>query len=252
MSNHRLKLMAITGTFIWLGAGVHAAPIALVSGNDYAPYAGSKLSEGGLATELVKKAFAQAGQEVTVSWLPWARGYADTANGIFAATYPYSKTEERVRNMLFSNPIVSLQLRVFTKAGATKFDFSQLSGFVGSSMCSPAGATAHPKLITMLQSGQLKRVSAMDMSACVALVDSGQADFFVMEERGGRAALAASGLAPGSVVVADVPPLSSSDLFLVASKHLESSKQVIDQFNQGLEVLRKSEVYDQVLKAHSK
>ena len=245
----RLVGVALVGL---LSFAVHAEPIQLVSGNDYAPYAGSKLKDGGLVTELVRKAFLQVGKEANLTWLPWARGFAETKKGGFAATFPYSKTEERARDMLFSDPIVSLQLRVFAKGGVSKFDFSQLSGFVGSTMCLSSGATAHPKLIAMLQTGQLKRFAPMDMSVCILLVNSGEADFFVMEERVGRAALAASGLEPGAVVLADVPPLSSSDLYLVAPKHVDASKEVIEQFNRGLDELRKNGTYDQVVKAHVK
>ncbi|OYU45795.1 MAG: hypothetical protein CFE44_05620, partial [Burkholderiales bacterium PBB4] len=74
---------------------VFAQPIELVSGNDYAPYAGSKLEDGGLTTALVKRAFKQMGDEVTVAWMPWAQGYAEAKKGKFSATYPYAKTEAR-------------------------------------------------------------------------------------------------------------------------------------------------------------
>lgn len=186
-----------------------------------------------------------------MTWLPWARGYADTIKGTFAATFPYGKTQERANDMLFSSPIVSLHLRVFAKGGPTEFDFSQPAGFIGRTLCLSAGATVHPKLVSMVQAGKLKRVAPRDMSVCVLLVNSGLADFFVMEERVGRAALAASGLEPGAVVVADVPPLSSSDLYLVAPKQVESSQELIDQFNQALEAIHKDGTYDRVVKAHN-
>ena len=246
----QMRRWVLVGMVCWMAGGAHAEPVQLVSGNDYAPYAGSKLPEGGLATDLVKKAFAQVGMPPTVAWMAWPRGYAETMKGTYAATFPYTQTEERSRDMLFSNPIVSLQMRLFVKSGKPKFDFASTAGFVGSTLCLSAGSTVHPKLLPMFQNGQLKRVAPRDTSVCVQLVHDGLADFFVMEERVGLAAVSASGLAPGAVVVADVEPLSSTELYLMAPKQSDGSKNVIAKFNQGLEELRKNGTYDALVQAH--
>jgi polar amino acid transport system substrate-binding protein len=229
-----------------------AQKIELVSGNDYAPYAGSKLPEGGLATALVKKAFAQTGVDTNLTWLPWAQGYADTKQGKFDATFPHEKTPTRSQDMIFSEPVISVQERVYVKAGPQKFDFAGVNGFAGSTICLASGALPHPKLAALLEGGKLKRVAPMNVSICIALVDSGLADFFVLEERLAKAALAVSGLAAGAVVVADMAPLSVRELHLMAPRHKESSDDLIAKFNRGLLQIRENGDYEQVLKALSK
>ena len=241
----------VLGT-MWALAAMSGEPVALVSGNDYAPFAGSKLVEGGLATDVVTRALAAAGMDAMVAWQPWAGGYAQTLAGNYAGTFPYTRTPEREADMLFSAPLVALKERVFVKNTPSKFDYSTLAGFAGSTICISAGTPPHPKLATLVRSGQIKRLAPMDTSVCVRLVESGEADFFVLEEFAGRAALAASGLPAGSLIVAPVAPLSERELFLVAPKKAPGSAQLIAALNQGLVQLRKSGVYDQVLAVHTK
>ncbi len=236
----------------WLPWAWAAEPLKLTVGNDYAPYTGSQLPGGGIATEVVKAAFSQVGVDTVMTWVPWARGYADVKKGLFAATFPYVRSEERERDMLLSEAIAMLRMRVFVKAGASKYDFSRADGYLGSTLCLASGATAHPKLLPLLETGKLKRVAPLNVSICIDLIHAGLADFFVLEERVGRAALAASALPQGAVVVADVAPLSESELFLLAPREAAGSKALIEQFNQGLAALRKRGGYDEILQRHAK
>ncbi|OYU43586.1 MAG: hypothetical protein CFE44_17575, partial [Burkholderiales bacterium PBB4] len=151
----------------------------------------------------------------------------------------------------FSAPIVTVQERVYVKAGVSKFDAGTPEAFAGSTLCLASGAVPHPKLEGLLGSGKLKRVAPMNVSTCIELVESGLADFFVLEERLGKAALKASGLPASAVVLAATAPLSESALYLVAPKGKESSPGVIAKFNEGLQKMRQNGSYDQVLKAHS-
>ena len=234
-----------------LCSGALAQSIDLVSGNDYAPYAGSKLKDGGLTTALVKKAFAEVGEDSTVTWMAWPRGYTEVKRGNFSATYPYTKTDARAAEMLFSDPIVSIQERVYVKNGFSKLDSGGMGGFAGSTMCLAAGGDPHPKLLGLLESGKLKRVAPRAVSICIDLVNSGMADFFVMDERLGKAALKTSGLPESAVVLANMAPLSETALYLVAPKIEESSAELIAKFNQGLQKMRANGSYDAIVKSYA-
>ncbi|OPH11761.1 amino acid ABC transporter substrate-binding protein, partial [Azospirillum brasilense] len=67
-----LLLLAVFGP-------VRAAPLDsaldLVTGNDFAPFTGEDLSEGGLLTDIVRRAFDEVGLRYGVRFMPWRRGY---------------------------------------------------------------------------------------------------------------------------------------------------------------------------------
>lgn len=251
-----MKLTQATCFFVLILSCFGAQPalaqgIDLVSGNDYAPYAGSKLKDGGLTTALIKKAFAEMGEEPTVTWMAWSRGYAEVKKGNFSATYPYTKTDARAAEMLFSDPIVSIRERVYVKNGFSKLDSGSMDGFVGSTMCLASGGEPHPKLADLFHSGKLKRVAPRAVSICIDLVNSGVADFFVLEERLVKAVLRGSGLPESAIVLANMAPLSETHLYLVAPKIDELSVELIATLNQGLQKIRADGSYDAIVKSHS-
>ena len=242
----------IVMTLLCFGAQTALAEsIDLVSGNDYAPYAGNKLKDGGLTSALVKKAFTEMGDETTVTWMGWSRGYAEVKRGNFSATYPYTKTDARAAEMLFSDPIVSIKERVYVKKGFLKLDSDSMDVFAGSTMCLAAGGEPHPKLVDLFRSGKLKRLAPSNVSGCIDLVNAGLADFFVLEERLIKAALKGTGLPESAIVLAKMAPLSETHLYLVAPKIDELSAELIAKFNHGLQKMRADGSYDAIVKSLS-
>jgi polar amino acid transport system substrate-binding protein len=236
---------------LFLTGLAHAQPVTLVSGDDYKPYADSKLPDGGMTTELVKKALAEVKQDIKVDWLPWKRGLDETKDGKFAGTFPYLRTPEREKDFLYSDPIVKIQDFPFVKGGAKKFNFSKIETLAGSTICLPLGWAPTPKLVEMIKTKSIKVESPKDLSTCVKMVATNRADYFITDEAQGLATLKVSGLAVDSVVMTDVP-LADTTLYLIAGKDQPGSKALLASFNKGMEAIRKNGIYAKVVKAHSK
>lgn len=245
-----MRYQAVVAALLLSGLA-QAEPVSLVSGDDYAPYADSKLPEGGMTTELIKKAFAEVKLETKVDWQPWARGLDETKNGKFAGTYPYLKNADREKDFLYSSVVVKLVERAFIKAGNKKLDFNNLSSLKGSTICLPLGWAPSSKIAEMVKSGDIKKSSPKDVSTCVKMVASDRADYFISDEIQGAAALKTGGVPAGTVVASDVV-LADNSLYLIASKSLPGSKDLLASFDKGLETIRKNGVYAKVVKAHAK
>ncbi|MBK6998482.1 MAG: transporter substrate-binding domain-containing protein [Rhodoferax sp.] len=237
---------------LFLSGLVLAEPVLLVSGDDYAPYADSKLPEGGMTTDLVKNAFAAVNTEIKIEWRPWARGLEETRHGMFAGTFPYLKTPEREKDFLYSDVIVKIQDRAFIKAGNNKFDFNNIPSLAGTTICLPLGWTTSPRLNDMIKNEQIKVSRPRDISSCVKIVNAGRADYFVTDETQGIAALKSGGVPAGSMVMAESAPLADNSLYLIAGKSLPGSKGLLENFNKGLAAIRKNGSYDRIFKAHTK
>lgn len=228
----------------------HAEPIALVTGHDYAPFTHSLLPEGGMATEIVRKAFAAASHEIKLDWLPWARGYEQTKAGKFAGTFPYVRSTEREQDFLYSSPIYEVRDHAFIRAGS-KLDFANPPSLAGKTICMPTGWAPPSSLVDMIKSGQLKREEPRDISYCARMVLRGRADFFVSDPIQGGATVASAGISPGEMHMSDVT-LSRAPLHLIAPKSSPASAELIAAFNRGLASLRKSGEYDKIVEKHSK
>ena len=175
-------------------------PVALVSGNDYAPYADSALPQGGMTAEIVTRAFAKMGVGSSIAWQPWSRGYQESKVGTFSATFPYVRTPEREADFLYSDVIVHLRYRLFVKAGRSNTDFSKLESLTGKSYCLPLGWAQVGVLNGMVTEGQIRVVRPPQMRNCMLMLSMGRVDFVAVDERLGAEALrrqAPSSFIPG-------------------------------------------------------
>jgi polar amino acid transport system substrate-binding protein len=235
--------------FLWLGAA-SAEPLKIVTGEDYAPYTRSNLPQGGLAAALVKQAFAKVDREVALTWLPWARGIAQAKQGLFAATFPYLKNDEREKDFLYSDEILSVRSTAFLKPGNKKFDFSKPETLSGSVYCLPQGWAPTPKLAALLAAGLIKRETPATVSACAKMVLLGRADYFVTGDVQATQALLDAELPPDALEKADGPPLTSTPLYLIASKEIPGSVELLAAFNKGLAISKKDGTYDKLVRTY--
>ncbi|GLR11618.1 hypothetical protein GCM10007907_04080 [Chitinimonas prasina] len=226
----------------------HADTFVVVTGNDYAPFADQKLPEGGMTTEIVKRALAESKAELKLDWQPWSRGLEETKAARFAGTFPYLKTPEREVEFLYSQPIYTIEDRLFAKPGSN-LDAANLKTLEGKKICLPLGWAPAAKLAPMLKSGALKQDQPKDISTCVKMVQAGRADFFVTDQFQGNAALQAAGAKDISMGASTV---GSATLHLIAIKSGSQSKALLDAFNNGLAALKKSGEYERIVNKHTK
>jgi len=86
------------------------------------------LKEGGYVLQLVTAAFRATGYKVKYHYLPWQRGYKDSAEGLYDATAFYVCTDERKKLFSCSSSAVSQDRFIFfRKASAKKPKWNKLS-----------------------------------------------------------------------------------------------------------------------------
>jgi polar amino acid transport system substrate-binding protein len=230
-----------------LSGAAHAAPVRLVTGENYVPYTDKRLPHGGMATEIVERAFAHVARSVTLSWKPWRRGYAETRARSYDATFPYLQTDERARHFIYSSPIVELELRLFSKRDAG-LDAGQPASLAGKVACQPLGWAEPPLLAALRARGQLQIIEPSDMGTCVKMVAMGRADFFVADRLQGLDAVRQQqvhDIDPGTAV------LGSDAICLIAPRANPASAALISDFNRGLRKLRDSGEHARILSSHS-
>lgn len=229
----------------------------LVTGSDYAPYTGDDLPGGGLVTDLVRRAFAVGGRRYDVRFMPWKRGYDGVVAGRFLATFPYIRTPEREREVLFSDPVMEVRQFVYlSDRSGMEFhgrngggDSGGLEDFQGRTICQPVGYALPAGLEAMVGQGRLTRQTPSDLGSCVRMVATGRADVLVIDEFSGAAAIQRSGLAD-DIRVADWP-FAVVTLHLVVGRATPGAETTVAAFNDGLKALKRQGVYHQLLLSHT-
>nr|WP_211113770.1 transporter substrate-binding domain-containing protein [Azospirillum picis] len=219
------------------------AGLDLVTG-DYAPFTAEELPGGGLVTELVRRAFAVGGLRYDVRFLPWRRGYDGVVAGRFLATFPYVRTPEREREVLYSDPVIEARQLVYL---STRSPMEFRDGDAGPEsfrdrrICQPAGYALPPELDLLVARGEASRLTPTDLSGCIGLLADGRADALVIDEFSGAAAVARSGRG-GGIRVAE-RPFAMVTLHLVVGRATPGAEEVVAAFNDGLKTLRDQGVY---------
>lgn len=249
-----LRRRTFVAVLVLLAAGpdrAGAAPggvLDLVTGTDFAPFVGEDLPEGGMLTELVLRAFKAVGMSYEVRFVPWKRGYDGVVAGRFLGTFPYVRTHDREREVLYSDPLLEVRQLVYlsTKSG---MQFRTPADFRGRSVCAPVGYALPAELQALLDGGVLTRESPSDLFACVRMVASGRCDAFVLDEYTGHAAVARAGMEDG-IRIAEQPYALVAQ-HLVVSKANPEAQAVLAAFNAGLRKLKENGTFADIVRRHA-
>lgn len=219
-----------------LSAGADPLPLKLVTGSDYAPYVDDSLPDGGPVTTLVKKIFTDAGLTVQVSIEPWRRGYEGLLSHRFDVTYPYIRTEQRAREVLFSDPITIVRQHLVVATGNERQ--AMATGWMkGRRVCAAVGYGLPPWLSLLIQQGDVQRVTPTQQRSCLSMITAGRADFMVEDDRIADARRATASEREKLATVPG-PAASEAGLHLIVARDNPRAAQILETFNQGLAKLR--------------
>lgn len=219
--------------------------LALVTGEDYPPFADARAPGGGLAVLLVQQVAERMGVTAEVETAPWRRGYEETLRGRFDATFPYVRTPERERDFLYSEPLFQVRQSVFMPT-ARRFAYRGHADLKGRRVCTPLGYAPAPVIQALIDSREAERVVAPSAASCPGLLVADRADYFIQDLRIGQALVGKAGLAHEVVAVSD-PPFGVADIHFIVPRSRADAAGLIARFNAALAQVRTSGDYDRLL-----
>ncbi len=222
--------------------------IRLVTGNDFAPFSDEGLPSGGLATELVARIFGDAGYKVDIDFLPWKRGYRSTLVGKYDGTFPYYKTADRMREFIFSDPLLKTQGRVYV-AKNSRFEANSIADFTGMKLCRALGYSIPSLFLPLTRAGKIEVVKVSKPHNSMRMVDKKRCDFVIWNKH-----IATNVLHAVKDKKIRLRPIKfrwapSTTHFIVAQDHPEADK-LIRAFNRGLNKLRDNGIYSKIVETH--
>lgn len=222
-----------------------------MTGDDYWPFTGQGLPEGGLATEVVRAAFAEVGVGVAIGYLPWRRGYGVTILGLADGSFPYLFTPQRAAEALFSDPVFPVRPKVVSSQRSPVHFGGAIEGLIGLRYCVAHGYGTPDAVQTLIDVGLLTVSQPTSPYACPQMVHAGRADFFIGNDFVVRGAIAGAGhgIRFDDFHVAPDPVVSGHLHFVVGRSHPDG-ESIIAQFNAGLAVLRRTGRFDRLVAKH--
>lgn len=246
------RLFAITLLLLSVFAiPVYATELTLVTGDQYAPFTDQRLPQGGMISEMMQVIFQKMGYAVHIDFKPWKRGYMEARESLYLGTFPYAKTEERLREFLYSEPLHVVH-EVFYVRRDAPIRYTQDEDLTGLIVCRPLGYLLRDlqplldaKIITVQQPSQLEN--------CFRMLELKRVDLVVINETVGKEVVASLYGASGHNAFKILEkPLAELTLHFIISKQHPTGSLYIQAFNQALEDLKRDGTLDAIVSKHLK
>jgi polar amino acid transport system substrate-binding protein len=237
------------------------AELKLLTGGNYAPFTGRDLPGDGLITEIVNAAFESSPAPVTFS-LTWADDWSQHLFPLldekqYDVGFPWLQPNcrenpghKRCRNFHFSEPLFEMLVMLFVRK-ARPLRFDQDSDLHGTILCRPKGYYTHDLDRgdrRWLSDKHIDLVRADSPEDCFRRLQRGEVEGVTLNEFLGRTKLHEMGLS--DAIVAVDRPVSIEGLHVIVSKTHPRGTTFMYRFNAGLQRLKKSDRYNEIVARH--
>ncbi len=242
------KLMVLLAFLSLIQIGQAKENVRLTAG-EWSPYISESLDHKGLISQITKEAFALQNIEMILGFYPWERAYHLSKSGLWDGTIAISKTTEREKNYLFSDPIYTGKY-VFFHLKSTPFAWQNYKDLAHLRIGAARGFGGMGQEFLSAEANhviKVDRVTTMLQAFNMLLL--------------GRVQLVPSDLEVGYVLlnqnfdkkkIAQITHnnhiIQLTKYHLVVGKSSPKSVEFIKKFNLGLSALKKSGRYNQIIK----
>ncbi|WCE30872.1 substrate-binding periplasmic protein [Vibrio sp. SCSIO 43137] len=228
-----------------------AKEVIRIASGDWAPYLSQNLQHGGLATDIVRHAFARVGVETEFGYFPWKRSYRYAVNGkgehgeTWHATSLWLYSDERNKELEYSDAVIETQEVLFyLKSDPIIWENdSDLKGLlVGGTEYTP-----YPKFEGLQKQGILKLIRAGDDDKSMqrlifrnldAVIIMKEVGFYYLQHRLDKERREQIAYLPKSA--------QDRKMYLLFSRNRPENQKLIKLFNKGLKLIKQEGRYEEL------
>lgn len=220
----------------------------IVTGNDYAPFTDKDLPEGGMFSEIAKVAFARAGFEPVLEFLPWDYGLRATRKSTFMASFPWFDTEERREDLWYSRPVYDVLIMAFFR-NDDEVEFVDIDSLDGKTVCRPEGYFLDD-MQAKIDAGLITHVAPDTPEDCFSMLVRSEVDVVSINEITGNGAVSALGF--GEQIQPAGKPVAIRSLHIVYPKFHPRTRGIAAQVDAALEEMESDTTVQQIIERHLK
>ncbi len=239
---HRSGAIAVLVFALAFGSALEAREISMLT-VEWAPHYGSELPEQGLTTAVVKAAFKAGGHSSQVDFIPWSRALKEVEEGKADIVMGAYHNSDREKIYIFSDPIYFLELGLIARPGLGINRYQKLQDLTPYSIGISRGFANSEEFDA---ANYLDKQVASTPNLNIRKLFRGRIDMAVMNYDLFRYEARKEGFCISDVEFME-PPLETHGLYLMASRNIDDGEQIIQDFNRGLERIRKNGEFDRIV-----
>lgn len=235
--------------------------INLLTGDDYAPFTGKDLPNGGLITEIVNAAMDAAAPDegFAIHWVDdWASHFDPLlSNALLDVGFPWyqpdcvsSPEEYRCQNFHFSEPMFE-ELMVLFVDKARPFEYRVDADIEGKTLCRPEGYLTfdlNQDGRNWLRDGKITLVQPKQTKDCFEKLLEGEVDAVALVDFQGQEMIAEMEI--GDAISVLPQPLAILGEHVVVHKDHPQADYLLGLVNAGLTEIRQSGVHQKIVERH--
>lgn len=207
------------------------------------PYTDPAAAEGGIAVEIVRRAFQEVGYILAVDHLPWLRAKVMAKSHQYDIILDFWRTEERAEEFLFSHPYLTNRI-VFIKRRDDPFQYRNWEDLADKRIGVIRG---YGYSDAFLNAPDIHRISNVSFHQNILMLLHHRLDLVIEARAAAEAMLRAADPALLHRIEFCEPPLIVKALHIGVSRNHPAAERIIELFNRGLKSLRNSGRYDAIL-----
>jgi polar amino acid transport system substrate-binding protein len=230
-------------------------PVVTLANGEWEPYLSKNLVHQGFASHVVSRAFEIYGIDVQYKWYDsfWKRAYKDAKDGVVNGSLVWSKKPEREIEMFFSDPVFEGKRDVFFYLKKNPFSWDSIDDLKGKIFGGTIGYNYGESFEDAEKQGLFKVVRIKNDVLNFKALLLGRMDAFIAGEKAGYKALNENfSKREIEQVTHHKKPIRVSTYHLILSRQILENRDLIKAFNYGLQELKKSGEYDEMLKNFEK
>jgi polar amino acid transport system substrate-binding protein len=213
---------------------------------EWPPNISSSLPGYGLNSALVKAAFEAAGHTVNIQFMPWTRALKDVLDGRNEVVMGAYYNKNRADKYIYSDLIYHVDVGLIARPGLEKKSYDSLQELVPFKIGVTRSYTNSEEFDA---ARYLRKYIAATPVLNVRKLYRGRIDMAVMSFDTFRYEAEKEGFCPDRVTFVQ-PPLERHGLYIMGSKNIPDGKEIIDDFNKGLKIIRADGTFDKIMKKY--
>ncbi len=236
---------------LFSGSCFCSADTVPITAGEYRPWLSKDLPQQGFIAQLITESFADSSYQPELTFMPWKRAYDQAKSGNYAATAYWYPSEKRRRHFIYSDSLHTESTHFFYNKEKPLKQWSVLADLKGYKIGATDGYTYNDAFWQAAQDGTIEIDLAIRDELNMAKLIRGRIDLFPVEKHLGFALLTTH-FQPHMTHMVDFhpTPLVKTTGHLLFSKAYPNAPKLVEAFNKGLQKLRSTGRYDELLELH--